>query len=86
MSPRIRKIIAGFRVLVKRMMKFDNHELLEDRVLPTKAVISEHFPLRLIYGSWWAVCVAGQTRMAQHLVAKVTARDQESPCTWTTCS
>ena len=37
-------------------------------VLPTKAEIEEHYPLHLNYRSWCEHCVAGKSRLAQHMV------------------
>ena len=37
-------------------------------VLPTKAEVEEHFPLHLHYRSWCEHCVAGKSRMTQHIV------------------
>ena len=37
-------------------------------VLPTKADVEEHFPLHLQYRSWCEHCVAGKSRMTQHIV------------------
>ena len=37
-------------------------------VVPTKAEIEAHFPLRLHFRSWWSDCNAGKARLAQHRV------------------
>ena len=37
-------------------------------VLPTKAEIAEHFPLHLNFRSWCEHCMAGKSRIAQHVV------------------
>ena len=36
-------------------------------VLPTKAEIEEHYPLHLNYRPWCEHCVAGKSRLAQHM-------------------
>ena len=37
-------------------------------MLPTKAEIAEHFPLHLNFRSWCEHCMAGKSRIAQHVV------------------
>ena len=37
-------------------------------ILPTKAEIEEHYPLHLKYRSWCEHCVAGKSRLTQHVV------------------
>ena len=52
--------------VVSEEFEVRRHNIGRRPVLPTKAVIAEHFPLHLNYRSWCKHCVAGRARSTPH--------------------